>query len=330
LVRASLFLVPGRFKDSELTTEFAYTGVSLLSLYHDVINAKNLLRRGISETNSGEAVPPPYSLSTAKWISFFQSVELLLEIASTHTFGEKGKWPTVFVIELIKSILRFKLLFKTNGNIIIHQHIPSRDNTALPTSNTFSNIEKKYVEKPTTATSEHNKLSSSPTGGKKIRKTLLDFQEEEKKKMAAFSSTNTLMSLLPPPPPPPPDMVRRLIGESLYILRPLIYLAAMYFYGKKSWRPWLLSLSSDVTSWWCLYYSPSKLSIVEKEEVKRRSIGWLYYCVRSPFFERFIGEGFAVNLAQKLQCVPLLRVFFGTLLDYLLVYRSHYFYTSAS
>lgn len=47
----------------------AYTGVSLLSLYHDVINAKNLLRRGISTTDSGEPVPPPYSLSVAKWVS---------------------------------------------------------------------------------------------------------------------------------------------------------------------------------------------------------------------------------------------------------------------
>lgn len=328
LLRATLFLVPGRFTDSELTTEFAYTGISLISLYHDVINVKSLLKRGIAKTASGEPVPPPYSLNLAKWISFFQSVELLLEVFSTNKFGEKGKWTTVFAIELIKTILRFKLLFKTNGNIIVHQHIPSRDTASAPdTPNTFNNVERKYVEKPTTVTPMHKLI---PTNGKKIRKTLLDLQAEEKKEKMATFSTNTLMSLLPPPPPPPPDMVRRLVGESLYIMRPLIYLISMYFYGKKSWKPWMLSLTSDLTSWWCLAYSPSKLVKAEKDEVRRRSIAWLYYCVRSPFFEKFIGDGFAAAVVQKVQFIPLVRVFLGTLLDYLLVYRGHYFYTSAS
>jgi len=165
---------------------------------------------------------------------------------------------------------------------------------------------------------------------KKIRKTLLDYQAEEKEQKMASYATNTLMSLLPPPPPPPSDMVRRFIGESLYILRPLIYLISMYLYGKNSWRPWLLSLSSDVTSWWCLNYSHSKLTLVEKEEVKRRTVSWLYYCVRSPFFEVFIGDGVAAGILKRMQSLPFLKVFLGTVFDYLQVYREHYFYTSAS
>jgi peroxin-16 len=326
LIRATLFLVPGRFTDSELTTEFAYTGVGLLSLYHDIINAKNLLKRGISKTESGEPVPPPYSLNLAKWISFFQSVELLMEVFSTHKFGEKGKWTTVFLIEMIKTILRFKLLLRTNGNIIVHQHIPSRDGSSASKSpNAFNNVERSYIDKPAATSPAHKFIS--PANGKNIRKTLLDFQEEEKRELFA---TNTLMSLLPPPPPPPPDMVRRLLGESLYIMRPLIYLIAMYIYGKNSWRPWLLSLGSDIASWWCLAHSSTKLIKAEQDEVRRRSLAWLYYCVRSPFFEKFIGDGVTASIVQKLNCIPVVRVFLGTLIDYLLVYRNHYFYTSAS
>eukprot|EP00026_Physarum_polycephalum_P011546 Phypoly_transcript_11780.p1 GENE.Phypoly_transcript_11780~~Phypoly_transcript_11780.p1 ORF type:complete len:345 (+),score=47.86 Phypoly_transcript_11780:101-1135(+) len=321
ILRTALYLVPGRFRNSELKAELAYTGVTLASLYHDYITAKSLLQRGVPTTPSGDPIPPPYCLNTAKWISFVQGVELLIEIFSKEKMGERGRWASVFVLELIKAMLRFKILYKTNGNILIHQGIPHRESSASP----FQKIDKSFEDVM--------KSIPTPPGDKKQRKTLLDVQNEQKQAkslkslLAAEPTPNTLMALLPPPPPP--NKASRLFGESLYILRPLIYLMAMYMYGKQSWRAWLLSLGSDLSSYYCLTY-PDKLTKIEKVELRRRTFLWLYYLVRSPFFEAIAGESVVSKSLSKLQSVSLVKRALGPLFDYLMVYRQHYFYTSAS
>lgn len=324
MMRAALLLVPGRFRDSELTAEVAYTGINLVSLFHDYITAKNLLQRGIAHTPSGDPIPPPYCLNTAKWISFIQGIELLVEIFSTERLGTKGKWSSIFALECLKAFLRFKILYRTNGNILVHQGIPHRESSFSSGASAFKKIDRSFEEviKP--------QLTSSD---KKLRKTLLDFQHEQneskslKSLLATEPSQNTLMALLPPPPPP--NKASRLFGESLYIMRPLVYLVALYLFGKKSWRAWLLSLGTDLASYYCLTY-PDKLSQLEKLEIRRRTFLWLYYLVRSPFFDVILGESSVTRSLSKLKTVKLLQRLFGPLFDYLVVYREHYFYTSAS
>jgi len=330
LLRAGIFLFPGRFTDSVLSTEVAYTGLNLVTLYHNFINAKDYLKRGVAVTSVGEPVPPPYCLNLAKWISFMQSIEVLAEVFFQGRFGERGKWSAVAIVEIIKAFLRFKLLFRTNGNIITHESLPSREgySNANGPGVVFHKIEKKYVQKVITPppTYNSNNSSDSPSSSKKKRKTLSDLQKEEKElKMAA---QNTLMSLLPPPSPT--DMLRRLLGESLYILRPLIYLISLYMYGQKSWKPWSISLASDVASWWCLARSKNKLSDIEHEVINRRMLMWWYYLVRSPFFDVMFEKQSFASTFKRIQSIPFFKVVFGSLFDYLLVYRQHYFYTSAS
>ena len=38
----------------------------------------------------------------------------------------------------------------------------------------------------------------------------------------------------------------RLIGEIFYILQPLVHLGSLAVFGKRSWKPWLISLGLDV------------------------------------------------------------------------------------
>lgn len=315
-LRTALYLVPGRFRDSELKAEIAYTGVNLASLYHDYITATSLLQRGIPTTPSGDSIPPPYCLNVAKWISLIQNVELLLEIFSKEKIGERGRWATVFILELAKAFLRFKILFRTNGNILVHQSIPHRESSASP----LHKFDKSFEE------------ATNQSGERKERKTLLDHQNELKRAQSLKTmletepTQNTLMALLPPPPPP--NKASRLCGESLFILRPLVYLASLYFFGQ-SWRAWLLSLGTDLSSYYCLTY-PDKLSKLEKSEIRRRRFAWLYYLVRSPFFETISGDSIVSRSVSKLTELVRLKRILGPIFDYLLVYRQHYFYTSAS
>lgn len=40
---------------------------------------------------------------------------------------------------------------------------------------------------------------------------------------------------------------RKLISETIYVSKPLIHLAAMACFGTKTWKPWLVSLTLDLT-----------------------------------------------------------------------------------
>lgn len=67
------------------------------------------------------------------------------------------------------------------------------------------------------------------------------------------------------------------LGEVLYILRPLIYVLSIRKYGVHSWIPWLLSLTVDVTGMGILSHVTNAgfirrensipLSAAEKDEV---------------------------------------------------------------
>jgi len=62
----------------------------------------------------------------------------------------------------------------------------------------------------------------------------------------------------------------------------------------------------------------------ERNEISRRRMQWLYYVLRSPFFETCVTNGpFAALLAKRLPG-------FGAILDYVEAYRRRYFYIAGS
>jgi peroxin-16 len=84
----------------------------------------------------------------------------------------------------------------------------------------------------------------------------------------------------------------RQYSEYIYILRPLIYVLSIRKFGKNSYAPWVLSLATEVG---CLMTNfdlktltyKHSLTALEKEEVKRRRYLFLYYLLRSPFYNDF-------------------------------------------
>jgi len=82
--------------------------------------------------------------------------------------------------------------------------------------------------------------------------------------------------------------LRSALGEVLWTLRPLLYLAALYRYGTRSWTPWLLSLATDALSRRLTLPSRGRLTKSEEAETSRRLLLWAFYLLRSPFFERFL------------------------------------------
>jgi hypothetical protein len=75
-------------------------------------------------------------------------------------------------------------------------------------------------------------------------------------------------------------------AEVLNIVRPCAYAVARYFCADESWKPFLLSLTFDVSSR-IFVGELSRLSRAQQEEVARRMMMWSFYFLRSPLFDKF-------------------------------------------
>ncbi|KAK9812042.1 hypothetical protein WJX73_000692 [Symbiochloris irregularis] len=148
------------------------------------------------------------------------------------------------------------------------------------------------------------------------------------------------------------------LGELLHILRPLIYTLALRKFGRRSWRPWFISLGVEAASAalidagagiqrracraaaddptlhhgsLALLYSMQALrwSPSEVRELIRRRLLFLYYFLRSPFFDLYTRP--PVEKAHGiLQHVPLVGSLSSKALEILLGIQALYTYTSAS
>lgn len=148
-------------------------------------------------------------------------------------------------------------------------------------------------------------------------------------------------------------------GELAHICRPLAYVIALRWYGRKSWKPWLFSLAVDVVSGhlsnvgakvaqreiksgdvkpglstsgsMLLLYSLQafKWSQVEQRELTRRKILIMYYLIRSPFFDHYT-KGVVDLSLSVLRPVPLVGSLAEKAREILYGIQQYYTYTSAS
>ncbi|ORX74806.1 hypothetical protein DL89DRAFT_273868 [Linderina pennispora] len=124
-----------------------------------------------------------------------------------------------------------------------------------------------------------------------------------------------------------------LAGELLFILRPIIYVLSLRKMGKRDWRPWALSLVVELASRQLIRTDLRPASgserTVEKDELSRRKWLFLYYLLRSPFFDRFT-ESRLTRVADWCNNKPLLSLLGALIQDYQPLWQQYYFYTAAS
>jgi len=333
-LRGLLFLAPG-CRDSELLLELGYSILGFLSLYHDVIVLRYLKRTKQNEKWATNPVNNNENIIIC--LSLLQNTELLVEIASLHKWGEKGRWIAVVIIELVKMALRFVLYRRTKSGTLYQQKIPDRSETVTPENiEEFNaeNVQRREAEalhigrrSEQFSTTKNKKLSSDTYSELEAkaqpRPTLL----ETYKVSAGRAGLVTLQSQ------PGAIMQGRsrnvVLGEYLYMLRPALYLLAMYMCGRKSWLPWLLSLGLDMSGMW---YSSSaqELSGKDSEELSRRRFQWCYYLLRSPVFEALFKNGLLGKLVEHFKSGSSILSAAGSFIDYVETYRNFYFYINHS
>eukprot|EP00977_Amphora_coffeiformis_P011069 scaffold2655_cov179-Amphora_coffeaeformis.AAC.2 len=132
-------------------------------------------------------------------------------------------------------------------------------------------------------------------------------------------------------------LIRMLVGELLYTLRPLFWARAKYKNNRHNtqqqddqlWKAWLVSLGLDVTSLVCLQQpdgssgNPINHNRATAQEWKRRRLRLLLYLLRGPCHDRLMYP--AISKAYEwLTCVPLLGNLLGAYLQDWLYYWKVY------
>ena len=103
-------------------------------------------------------------------------------------------------------------------------------------------------------------------------------------------------------------------------------MACLIKWGRKSWRPWLISLMLEIISK-AFSEHAKNITFAERQELTRRLGTWVYYLFRSPCYEKFVKPP-ATFILNKSQNIPILNNVFVNVLEYLMALQRYYFYTS--
>lgn len=136
------------------------------------------------------------------------------------------------------------------------------------------------------------------------------------------------------------------LGEWVFILRPLLYVLLIRRYGLKSWKPWLASLALDASGLTTILAAAflkdrKQLSVPrdcidrppfsseEVQEVKRRQFLMVLYLTRDPFFSMYTRKSLS-GAERALRPIPLIGSLGGKVVEFFTGIQARYCYTSGS
>jgi len=365
-LRTMLFLSPGRLRDSELKLEAVYTLIGIISWYHDVVLVNHLqdnlnklqqlhvfqvqraqeFLKQVSHSNNSpmppnpntfkppvilpvseviESLPPKNCMSNAKWLTLIRFVELLFEMYFRQKWGTQRRWMAILCVELFKATLKLSVLAKTGWQTLpFHfQSLPQfRDVTVIKdilNAANAMNSSPATEQKLDGSSKKRSRISVSRDKLEAFKNQTMNSNPTENTLLAA---TNTAPKIRNPASKP------QIIAELLHIVRPIIYVLAMIKFGDKTWKPWLISLLTDLISLRYYVQSAKKLDDVQADEATRRISLLGYYLLRSPAFEGIMTR--LLGKRQDTEPQSTLGRIVSSAREYLEAYQDHYFYTAAT
>lgn len=110
-LRSISYLLPGRFKDSEVASEGIFACVRLLGYYHDAILDKEAMRQNPKAPSSYNRYTKailkryPFYKKLAIVLVWIQSFESVAEMLASKKYGKKIQDRVVWMVELAKYFL---------------------------------------------------------------------------------------------------------------------------------------------------------------------------------------------------------------------------------
>ncbi|KAI4189977.1 MAG: hypothetical protein L6R41_001085 [Letrouitia leprolyta] len=309
-LRSLTYIIPGRFRESELASETLHTSTLLLSLYHT-----SILRRQFPSpfppslqtryTTFHNARSRLYS-NSAVLLQTIQYTELLCEMFFKRRGGDKARWRLVVVLEIIKAVCRTIMFWITGRKMVIEGVGAERPNVpeASSSSSSSPNLEEIQQEDGITRDNDSATMSikearttewSMPRTGMKLpvlptqdRESVTDFLSKRVISADDIKAAHLLLRKI--------SSIQGQAAEMMWILRPVVYALAMQRLqgrNRKDWRPWILGLGMEVAArelgkkefrermaggW-------RGMTGLEKEEMKRRGWGLAWWGMRGAFYE---------------------------------------------
>ncbi|MCJ1479674.1 Peroxisomal membrane protein pex16 [Lambiella insularis] len=344
-LRSLTYIIPGRFRESEIASESLHSGVQLLSLYHDSLLAKAISRLPASIPRPLPTLHNRYtkfwtarSLVYARFALILQTIqytELLWEMAAKRR-GEKTRWRVVVVLETMKVLCRLLLMSLTNSRPLVNPPLPEREvdpRTAEDDKN--DNVQWDGMRTPTTSDAGSEGMSwTMPRTGLTLP-TLPDTTGVTEYLVKKVLTADDIKA--------PKQLLHRIttvqgqVAETMWLVRPLIYALAMQRWqdDKKSWRPWLLGVSLELAARQLAKRDLAErvagglraLTALEREELKKRDWSMAWWVMRGGFYETFT-KNWIHSFTERLRGKPLLDMIGGIVEDYEYLWTEYYFSTT--
>ena len=341
-LRSLTYIIPGRYRESEIASESLNSGIQCLSLYHD-----SLLSRALAHSLQQKHQSPhnrytrfycrksPTYQTTATTLQCVQYTELLLEMMAKRK-GEKTRWRVVVLSEAIKAICRLVLMRLTNSRPLLSPPLPEREVVEEKPQ------DEEMIHSPPSERSGVSDAGSEQWTMPRTSLTLPPLPSSEDISSYLMSKVLTADDIKPPK-----ALLHRVSGmgeaaEIMYILRPVIYAAAMSYWcqrpdgrRKADWRPWLLGLSIEYGARQLAKRDLETrrpggargLTQLEKEELKKRGWAMAWWGMRGAFYEN-VTRGVIQGFTNKLKGKPVLDTIGSFAEDYEFLWDQYYFPTA--
>jgi peroxin-16 len=326
-----------------------YSVLNLLSLYHD-----SILDKASTKPPHDGSIASTFNRYTrylvrgsklfrnlAYTLSVLENVEVLLEMMIIKRFGQKKKWKWITIIELIKYCYLYLLLYY----LLIYTNV-FRLFLRLSLLNISKNktliwpCHPERQRQPVYEVDEPSDPNNSWTGDRiRVNHPTISSMKNSDQRLdiQGFLVSKVLN---PHTARRPQDLVRNLKGiglfaEYLFLLRPISHILLIRKFGLKSWKPWLITILMDLMSRLMSNSNVKstggfdKLTILEKEERRRRLWLFGYYLLKNPFYEVFTKYRL-LQFIDSTRDRAILGFFSNMLTDYLPLWENYFFYTSAS
>jgi len=241
------------------------------------------------------------------------------------------------VLETVKAMCRLILMRLTNSRPLLSPPLPEREVVEEKPQH-----DEEIMPSPPSERTERSEAGSEQWTMPRTSLTLPPLPSSEDISSYLLSKVLTADDIKPPK-----ALLHRTSGlgeaaEVLYILRPVIYAAAMSYWcqrkdgkGKADWRPWLLGLSIEYGARQLAKHDLDTrrpggargLTQLEREEMKKRgwALGW--WAMRGAFYEN-VTRGVILGVTSRLKNKPVLDMVGGFVEDYDFLWDQYYFPTA--
>ncbi|KAK4738704.1 hypothetical protein R3W88_002401 [Solanum pinnatisectum] len=342
LASGMTWLLPERFAASEIGPEAVSSILGMFTTVNDHIIETTPTSM---HTSSAETSFLPLSLC----LTLLRDLETLIEVVAEQLYGEDKKWNLIALTEAAKVCVRLAVLRTTGYKMLLqggeteNLEVPQENMGHLRKPIQNQGLGANHLQGLNSWNLEGRAMSALSSFGQNAR------MESEPTWLRRVQQQQAILE-------PPAKIIRNpslstflsekgirgglfVTGETMFVLRPLIYVLLVRKYGTRSWFPWFISLAVDVIGNSMLSATTMsrdsrkdqhfRFSKSEKDELKRRKLLWVLYLMRDPFFSKYTRR--RLESTQKtVEPVPVVGFFAEKLIELLIGAQTRYTYMSGS